>query len=150
MAITQKARVAVQYIIPAGTAYLLVGAFLITGRWPNSNELTSKIGGIAVATLLATLAQDIMPKSLKEVLVFFRLNNRIPGHRAFSNAFRKPSRYNLDRFTNIAELENLEPEAQQRLFSRFTKSIRRCPMWSITVFVTLLGATLPQRFFCSR
>lgn len=122
MGLTHKARAVVQYIIPTAAIYMSLSSFIILGKIPDDKEIISKLGGIAVAALAATLIQDIIPKPFKEILVFWRLRDRLPGHRAFSGAFSKNSRIDFKKIKNLSEISSLLPGDQQRIFYRIYKN----------------------------
>jgi hypothetical protein len=114
----QKAQIVGQYILPAAVGYIILGVFLGTGALPTSEGILQKIGGLAAMTLLATLAQDLLPKPLKEAFVFTRLIHRLPGHRAFTRAFEAEDRYDVNRIPGYRSLKSLAPKHQQREFYR--------------------------------
>jgi hypothetical protein len=114
--LSQKTQIVGQYIIPAAIGYIILGVFLGTGALPNSDAILQKVGGLAAMTLLATLAQDLLPKPLKEAIIFTRVRDRLPGHRAFTPAFEAEDRYDVHRIPGYDTLKQMSPKHQQREF----------------------------------
>jgi hypothetical protein len=114
----QKTQIVGQYILPAAVGYILLGVFFGTGALPTSDAILQKIGGLAAMTLLATLAQDLLPKPIKETIVFTRFKDRLPGHRAFTRTFEAEDRYDVRRIPAYGSLKELSPKHQQREFYR--------------------------------
>ncbi|GAO40740.1 hypothetical protein SCH01S_51_00720 [Sphingomonas changbaiensis NBRC 104936] len=120
MTVSHKAKVVVQYLVPASTAYFLLGAYLVTGVL-EQGELKKGLGYLAVATVVTTLVQDIIPKPVKEAWVFLRARHRLPGYRAFTNAASHPDRIDTARISEYATLRDERPDVQQRSFYQVFK-----------------------------
>jgi hypothetical protein len=119
---SQRTKVVAQYLLPVSCGYFVLAVFLFKGTVPAADDLLKYLGGAAGLTLVASLAQDIVPRSFKEALVFAKIKDRLPGHRAFSDRFRKSDRFHSSRITNIEELSRLPGADQQRLFYSLYRS----------------------------
>jgi len=116
MAISHKARVVAQYLVPIAILYTGVGFFLFKGKIPTLGAMLPYIGGMSGLVVVMTLAQDLVPKSFKEFIVFWRFSDRLPGHRAFTEKFSDQSRYDRQKISNWADLEGMSPSSQQQTF----------------------------------
>lgn len=116
MKVSQKTRAVVQYLTPAAILYFISAGLLLSGTLPRSSDLIKYVGGAAGLSLILTLSQDLVPKPFKEFLVFWRINARLPGHRAFSPVFQKPDRYDISKISNVIELQEASPAKQQNIF----------------------------------
>lgn len=79
-----KARAALQYMLPVALAYAALVTALAAGEalgWPT---FTQKTAPAALLCLICQAVQDVVPTRWKEVLVYWRLHDRLPGHRAFT------------------------------------------------------------------
>ncbi len=110
-----KAKTAALFMVPAATAYTLGAGYFFKGDSQAFLDWTV-LKNAAILAIAGALVQDIVPRNLKEVLVFFRISDRLPGCRAFQQ--RTSDRFDLSRITNLSELESLSGEAQQQLFYR--------------------------------
>lgn len=57
----------------------------------------SKVAGAALAPVIVLLLTSLLPPEAKAALVFWRIRNVLPGHRAFSVYARKDSRVDIER-----------------------------------------------------
>jgi hypothetical protein len=115
---TFKLKIVTLYILPAMLAYSFMAGFLFgtdLASWIDWKALKSA----GVVSLFGALAQDAAPRSFKETIVFWRLTDRLPGCRAFNR--RCGDRYDLNRISNINEVETLSSDQQQQLFYRIYK-----------------------------
>lgn len=128
MAISHKARVVAQYLVPIAILYTAAGFFLFKGKVPTLSAMLPYMGGMAGLVVMMTLAQDLVPKSFKESIIFWRISNRLPGHRAFTRRFTDESRYDHKKISNWDDLERMSPPIQQqtfyKLYRRHEKDIR--------------------------
>lgn len=79
------------------------------------------IGALAIAL---GLLQDLVPKPLKEWLIFWRIKDRLPGHRAFSKGRVFSSVIDREEVVDLSERENLGAKYQDRLFYRLYDNFR--------------------------
>lgn len=81
---TLKAKTVVTYILPMLIAYgALITALSMDGRSAWFDIILHALPA-SLLPLVCSLLQDLVPKSIKEFLVFFRLRDRLPGHRAYT------------------------------------------------------------------
>jgi hypothetical protein len=90
--ISMKGRVAAQFLVPLITAYMALIVWLSHDEMPTLQAASQRALPAAGLFILCQLLQDLIPKSIKEVLVFWRLTDRLPGHRAYSHLARTDTR----------------------------------------------------------
>lgn len=113
-----KAKIITIFLVPAVTLYAIVAGLCYRGLGSAFLDLEALKTAAIMATLCA-LAQDILPRSFKEFLVFLRVRDRLPGCRAFSQASN--DRFDLSRITNLRSLRELSGAEQQRTFYKVYK-----------------------------
>lgn len=69
------------------------------------------------------LVQDLVPKPVKEAMVFWRFKNRLPGHKAFTAKFMRNPRIDIENIPNLENLSVASCDVQQREFYRLYKSV---------------------------
>ncbi|MCT9561645.1 hypothetical protein Q5X39_03955 [Acinetobacter baumannii] len=74
--------------------------------------LTSFIMGILIVKLLL----NIIPAEIKHNIIFGRLKNSLPGHRAFSDYIYKDSRIDIDNLKKNLGIFPSEPNEQNRIW----------------------------------
>ncbi|MEK7454056.1 MAG: hypothetical protein AABZ76_03970 [Pseudomonadota bacterium] len=104
---SMKARVVAQYLVPLITAYAVLIVWLSDGHIPTVEAVLKRAMPAASLFIGCQLLQDLIPKGLKEVLVFWRATDRLPGHRAFSVVAKSDTRIPLAGIlgTGAAELD---------------------------------------------
>lgn len=112
MAVSQKSQVVVQFLVPVAVGYLLVCVFLLKGALPTTGQMWDHAAAAGIVAVAATLVQDLVPKPVKEVLIFWRLRNRLPGHRCFSGKSLADRRISPDKIPDVADLTALSPADQ--------------------------------------
>jgi len=119
-----KAKIITLFLIPSVGLYSIASGYFYRGveRLPLDWEALKTT---AVMSLLCALAQDLLPRTFKEAVVFLRVRDRIPGHRAFTKL--RTDRYDLSKITNRATLSAAPPHEQQRIFYEVYKSHRDDP-----------------------
>lgn len=123
MEISYKTQAAIQFLAPTAILYTLYGAYLINQDWPSLSLIEKNSAGLAVMAIAAMLAQDLVPKPIKEWIVFWRIKERLPGHRAFTSRFMKNPEIDKDHIDNFEELSIASAETQQRHFLRLYKKV---------------------------
>jgi len=66
--------------------------------------------------IVAIALNGIVPNSVKETLVFWRVRNRLPGHRAFSYFVKKDPRINIDSLKNKIGKFPEKPDEQNKVW----------------------------------
>lgn len=116
MQISHKTQAAIQFLAPAAVVYALLGLYLLRGTLPSLTALGDKSLVLVFVGLAAMFVQDIVPKPIKEFLVFWRRTDRMPGHRAFSSKTLSHPQIQSQNISNIAALAKLAPTQQQNAF----------------------------------
>lgn len=120
-----KAKVVSFFLVPSVLLYAVAAGVIYRGTATSFLNL-EVLRNAALMAALCSLAQDIVPRDLKEILVFWRTADRLPGCRAFKRT--KSDRYDLSRIVNIDKLRSLTGAEQQRVFyNRVYKKHRADP-----------------------
>lgn len=118
MPISHKGQVVIQFLVPVAIGYLALAYFMVRGSAPTFETLWNNTGIAALLAVAAMLVQDLIPKPLKEFLVFFRVRNRLLGHRAFSGYASSDARIDATKIENFVELSHLSPADQNKTWYR--------------------------------
>lgn len=86
-----------------------------------------KLFAFTFLSLAISLLQDLIPRSFKEFVVFWRVKNRLPGHRAFSDARAWTSIITKDEVVDFEIRSALGARFQDRLFYRIFENYREVP-----------------------
>lgn len=108
-----KAKVVSFFLVPSVLLYAIAAGVVYRGAASSFLNL-QVLKEAALMAALCSLAQDIIPREFKEVLVFWRIKDRLPGCRAFSR--KSSDRFELSRIVNIEKLRSLSGAEQQRVF----------------------------------
>lgn len=81
---TLKNKAALSYLLPVLLSYVGMIAGLSAGARPEITALLSAALPASAILVASHLLQDSLSKGFKEFLVFYRVTNRLPGHRAFT------------------------------------------------------------------
>lgn len=119
-----KAKIVSLFMVPAVAVYSIAAGFFYRGTNAILLDLEA-LKTTAVMSLLCALAQDIIPRSFKEAVVFLRIRDRIPGYRAFKK--QRTDRYDLSKITNRETLAGASGAEQQRVFYEVYKKHRGDP-----------------------
>ena len=77
----------------------------------------------SVLTLIIIVFGGIFSNKIKEIIVFWKLENRLPGYRAFSKYVQEDSRIDINNIQiKFGEIPNL-PDEQNRYWYKIFKSI---------------------------
>lgn len=119
-----KAKIIALFLVPAAGLYSIAAGLFYKGVGGPIFDVEA-LKKTAILSLACALAQDILPRSFKEIVVFWRVRDRIPGHRAFVK--KKSDRYDLSRISNHDQLAALPESEQQQVFYRVFKKHRNDP-----------------------
>jgi hypothetical protein len=87
-----------------------------------------RLSSAAIAPVVVLLLTSIVPASVKDTFVFWRVRNAMPGHRAFSLHARRDSRIDLKRLReNIGRFPQ-DPREQNTLWYRLYRKVETDPM----------------------
>jgi hypothetical protein len=121
--ISHKTQAAAQFLAPAAILYTFFGAYLLNDGWPKISVLEESSASFALVGLAAMLVQDFVPKPAKECIVFWRITNRMPGHRAFTEKFLRNQKIDAEKIPNIENLSASSAHVQQREFYKLYRSV---------------------------
>lgn len=111
-----KSQIVLQSLVPFAIAYGFL-CLILVGNMPS--EVFSnweKLAALGFLSVGIALLQDLIPKPFKETLVFWRLRERLPGHRAFVQDRSFSDVLSRDEVVDIDLREGLTPKYQNRLF----------------------------------
>jgi hypothetical protein len=123
MEFSHKTQAALQFLVPTAIGYVLIGGYFLDGQWPSISVLEEKSSGLVIMGISAMLVQDLIPKPIKEFLIFLRLKHRLPGHRAFTELYVGDPKVTRERIPDIKFLIKQPPEIQQREFYRLYREV---------------------------
>lgn len=89
---------------------------------PPLAALAPRIGGAAIAPVMVLLLTSLLPSDVKATLVFWRVSDALPGHRAFSYYAPKDPRIDLERLRAVVGDFPKSPRDQNTLWYRLFKS----------------------------
>lgn len=120
-----KNQIALKTLVPFAAAYLVLCVYrandssleVLTQQWQS-------IVAVGALSFAFALFQDLFPKSWKESLVFWRIQERLPGYRAFNKNRRKSSSLRWDEIFEVESRSKLEARDQDRLFYRLYDRFR--------------------------
>lgn len=113
---SNKSQIVIQTLAPYSVAY---GIFCLILMGSSLSEIVTnweKIFALAFFSVGISLLQDLVPRGFKEWLVFWRLRERLPGHRAFSKGRRWSSVIAQNEVIDFEIRETLGARFQDRLF----------------------------------
>lgn len=118
-----------------GTKYLLpiIGAYIASatamGFDPSAlpRSLLQPLGVAGLAGVLMLVFQEMLPRSVKEVIVFWRLRERVPGYRAFSTIAPQDSRVDPTELAVVLPDRTLSAAEQNALWYRWLKAVEADP-----------------------
>lgn len=128
MADALKKDIALKFLMPMVVAYV-GGATAIGMCLPFSIE-TLPIHAAAAAGitgLIGLVLEEIYPRPLKEVLVFWRRTERVPGFQAFSQIGRKDTRVEQAKLSRLLPKGQMSPSAQNSLWYKWLKEVEDNP-----------------------
>jgi hypothetical protein len=124
MNISHKTQAVIQFIIPTAIIYTLFGVYLINKNFPSWIQFKDNSIAFAIVCLASMLFQDLIPKSLKEILVFWKFSDRLPGHHAFSEIAANDSEIDEKNINDFEELRLSDGRTQQITFYRLYDQLR--------------------------
>jgi hypothetical protein len=79
-----KSGISAKYLAPIATVYAAVAGLLNIDRITQIQTVLEHAGMAGIAGFAMLVLQEFFPRPMKEALVFWRLRDRLPGCRAFS------------------------------------------------------------------
>lgn len=148
-----KNQIVIKTLVPFSAAYFILCVYRANDS--SISTLTDQWQGIVAIGALSfglALFQDLFPKSLKEILVFQRLSNRLPGHRAFSRDRSWGSAIDWEEVIDVRQRSDLDARGQSRKFYRIYDKYRdvgsvsnssyRYLQWRELAFLSLVASFL--------
>ncbi len=83
----------------------------------------SRLGGAAFVPVAVLLLTSLVPSDAKAVLVFWRIKEVLPGHRAFLTFVHKDSRIDIERLRMVVGQFPETPRDQNTLWYRLFKQV---------------------------
>ena len=124
----------VPYVIAASIGVLFLSwsdmaQILDRGLLSLVSSIPAVIASLASGTtfLVSLIIQHLLPAPAKEVIVFWRINDRLPGCRAFSHFAERDSRIDIDQIRALGGDSSLNPKEQNRLWYKMYKSVANMP-----------------------
>lgn len=127
MASLLKTGISTMYLMPIVMAYAAVAGLLDIGEIVQLQTLLQRAGIAAAAGLLMLVLQEIFPRSLKEMLVFWRLRDRLPGCRAFTEIAPKDARIDPTDLAVLLPTLPMTPTEQNALWYKWLKASESDP-----------------------
>lgn len=121
---SQKSQIVVQTLAPYAVAYAMICLILLGNTFSEIVADWEKILALAFFSVALSLLQDLIPRSFKEWLVFWRMKNRLPGHRAFNRERKWSSIISREEVVDFEAREALGEKYQDRLFYQLYDNYR--------------------------
>lgn len=115
------------YLLPIVGAYMAGVTVLGLGSGAIPRSLLQPLSVAGLASVLVLVFQELIPRSVKEVLVFWRLRERVPGYRAFSTIARRDTRIDLTELAVLLPDRPLSAAEQNALWYRWLKAVEQDP-----------------------
>lgn len=149
-----KKGIATKYLLPIVTVYVATAAWLGLDRVTAVTSVLQHLGVAAVGGLILLVLQEVVPRSVKEALVFFRFKDRLPGCRAFSVIAARDQRIDPVELGVLLPSVPMSGVEQNALWYRWLKSVESDPaiadnhhrflaLRDAAVLLFLLGLTSP-------
>ena len=127
MADSLKKGIGTKYLMPIVVIYAAAAAGLGLDRTELVQSVLQHMAAAGVAGVALLIFQDLVPRPLKEVLVFWRLRERLPGFRAFSKVAPGDPRIDPTELAVLLPARPLTGNEQNALWYRWLKSVEADP-----------------------
>lgn len=121
MADLLKTGINTKYLAPIVVAYAAAAGLLGIDRVAQVQTLIQHAGFAGVAGIVMLVLQELFPRSVKEVLVFWRLRDRVPGCRAFTGIAPKDPRVDPTDLAVLLPSTPMTPTEQNALWYKWLK-----------------------------
>jgi hypothetical protein len=125
--VSLKTRAALTYLLPLLLCYVGAVVAISVGSRPNWPDLIARATPSAGLLVIAHLLQDIVPKAVKEAFVFFRVRNRLPSSRAYTELAMRDNRVSAAFVEKVSAQNDLSPTAQSARWFEIYNKIRDRP-----------------------
>lgn len=138
----QKDGITVKYIVPYISILIIFCILTLGSDFSAKSAIGFRInpslsplliGLLGTGGFLASIAlQNLVPRDWREVIVFWRLNNRLPGFRAFSQVMKNDHRINSQRIAALGGGADLPEKKQNDLWYQWYRSLQDEPsVWYV-------------------
>lgn len=127
MADLLKTGINTKYLAPIVVAYAAAAGLLGLDRVTQAQTLLQHAGFAGLAGIVMIVLQELIPRSLKEVLVFWRLRDRPPGCRAFTGIAPKDPRVDPTDLAILLPSGPMTPTEQNALWYKWLKATEGDP-----------------------
>ncbi|MEZ0497411.1 hypothetical protein [Sphingomonas sp. IW22] len=122
-----KTGINTKYLAPIIVAYAAAAGLLGIDRVAQVQTLLQHAGFAGVAGIVMLVLQELFPRSVKEVLVFWRLRDRVPGCRAFTGFAPKDPRVDPTDLAVLLPSALMTPTEQNALWYKWLKATENDP-----------------------
>jgi hypothetical protein len=127
MADSLKTGINTKYLVPIVVAYATGAGLLGLDRVTQVQTLLQNAGFAGLAGIVMIGLQELFPRSLKEVLVFWRLRDRPPGCRAFTVIAPRDARVDPTDLAVLLPSTPMNPTEQNALWYKWLKATESDP-----------------------
>jgi len=127
MADLLKTGINTKYLAPIVVAYAAAAGLLGLDRVTQLQTLLQHAGLAGVVGIAMLALQELFPRPLKEMLVFWRLRDRPPGCRAFTGIAPNDSRVDPTDLAVLLPLTPMTPTEQNALWYKWLKASESDP-----------------------
>ena len=127
MADSLKAGINAKYLLPIVAAYAATAGLLGLDRIAHVQSILQHAGIAGIAGVLMLALQELFPRALKDVLVFWRLRDRLPGCRAFTVIAPNDPRIDPTDLAVLLPVGPMTPTEQNALWYRWLKATESDP-----------------------
>lgn len=127
MADLLKTGINTKYLAPMVVAYATAAGLLGLDRVTQVQTLLQHAGLAGVAGIVMIVLQELFPRWVKEVLVFWRLRDRVPGCRAFTAIAPKDARVDPTDLAVLIPSKPMTPTEQNALWFKWLKATEGDP-----------------------
>ena len=124
MADSLKKGIGVKFLLPIVTLYAAVAGFLGVDNLTLSQAALQRVGIAGASGVGLLVLGDLLPRSVKEVLVFWRLRHRPPGFRAFTAIAPRDGRIDPTELAVLLPTSTMGPTEQNALWYRCSRRRR--------------------------
>lgn len=127
MAESLKNGINTKYLAPIVLAYTTAAGLLGLDRVTEVQTLLQHVGFAGAAGIIMLVLQELFPRSLKEVLVFWRLRHRVPGCRAFTEIAKNDARVDPTDLAVLLPTAPMTPIEENALWYKWLKATESDP-----------------------
>ncbi|KQN32681.1 hypothetical protein [Sphingomonas sp. Leaf38] len=127
MADSLKSGISAKYLVPIVAAYAAAAGLLGLDRITQIQTVLEHAGMAGIAGIAMLVLQEVFPRPIKEALVFWRLRDRLPGCRAFSEIAPADARIDPTDLAVLIPTAPMNATQQNALWYRWLKAIESDP-----------------------